>query len=115
MIRQLLRRLGRSGGGLAESAEPFVLYARCDHCGEVVRVRIDPRWEFVQELDDGLAGYTLQKELVGSACNRVITVRMAFDRFYRITAREIEGGQFATRDEFDAYQTGPGRLRRPGR
>lgn len=100
---------------MAGSAEPFVLYARCDHCGEVVRVRIDPRWEFVQELDDGLAGYTLQKELVGSACNRVITVRMAFDRFYRITAREIEGGQFATRDEFDAYQTGPGRLRRPGR
>jgi hypothetical protein len=115
MIRQLLRGWKRFGHRPEQDAEPLVLYVQCEHCGEVIRVRIDPRSELTQELDDGVSGYTLRKEIVGSACNRVLTVQMTFDRDYGVTAREVEGGRFATGADFDAYQASPNPLRRPGR
>ncbi|HXX38553.1 MAG TPA: hypothetical protein VEP50_10485 [bacterium] len=111
MIRRLLRKQERP----EHDEGAFMLYVRCGHCGEIVRARIDLGWDLAQQLDDGTTGYTLSKEIVGSSCNRIITVQMTFDRDYRVTAQEIEDGEFATRDEFDAYQAGQGRFRRPGR
>ncbi len=116
MIRQFLRRWTSGRRGRAQDAgDAFLLYVRCDHCGEIVRVRIDPRWDLAQEFDDDVTGYSLQKDIVGSACNRVITVRMAFDRGYNVITREIEGGRFADREEFDTSQTRPAQPHPPGR
>ncbi|MDR7554613.1 MAG: hypothetical protein QN157_03310 [Armatimonadota bacterium] len=103
----LWRRLGAFLRARAptEDDTAIVFYVRCDRCGEVIAVRVDRRWDLVQEFDDGIVGYSLHKEVLGSRCNRLLTVRMTFDRHYALVEREVEGGRFATREEYDAART----------
>lgn len=118
MIRLLrwLNLASREQTDTRESTGALVLYVRCDYCGEIVRARIDLRSDLAQEFDDGVSGYTLRKEILGSACNRVMTLRMAFDRCYGIKERNIEGGKFATPQEYETYRVSaePVRRRYPG-
>ena len=87
----ILRRLAALWGSRA--AEARVFHVRCDHCGEVVRVRVDLRWDLTQEFDGDLTGYRLSKDVLGVRCNRLMRLRVTFDRAYRVTGTEVEGGQ----------------------
>jgi len=107
----LLRWLGLGPRGQRDSRgrpEVFMYYVQCNYCREVVRVRIDPRWDATQEFDDGISGYTVRKEILGSACNRVMTLHMSFDRHYGMMEQHIDGlARFATQQEYDAYRARP--------
>ncbi|MDQ7850311.1 MAG: hypothetical protein RB148_08560 [Armatimonadota bacterium] len=107
-----LRRLGglfRGGGGEEGNTGALVFYVRCDHCGEVIRVRADRRSELLQEFDQGVSGYSLHKDVLGTRCNRVLRMHVGFDLQYRVISQEIEGGRFATAEEYRAAAGG-----RPG-
>jgi len=97
----LFRRLRErwSGAGSPVDSHALVFYVRCDRCGEVIRVRADRRWDLVQELDDGVTGYTLYKDVLGTRCNQLMRLVVRFDRDYRITRQEVQGGRFASRAE----------------
>lgn len=83
-------------------AHALLFYVRCDRCGEVIRVRADRRWDLLQELGDGVTGYSLHKDVLGIRCNQLMRMVVRFDRDYRITQQEIEGGRFARPSEYEA-------------
>ena len=104
----LLDALKRAfGGGSGDSG--IYLYVRCDRCGDRVRVRINPAAELQQEFGDGdqPAGYSVRKMVVDQRCFRPIEVVMRFDRGRRERSREIEGGAFISREEFETGSAGP--------
>ena len=98
----LLRRLfGGSGPSASDGA--IHLYVRCDRCGAPVHVRVDPRNDLVIEYgdDEEAAGYRLFKEIMDSRCFRLMRAEIEYDRGRREQSRQIEGGAFITREEYD--------------
>jgi len=80
------------------------LYVRCDRCGEKIRVRIDRRYDVNPDYEKG--GYILRKEILGYRCPQLIYATLHFDRNFNVTSRDITGGQFITREEFEAQEKG---------
>jgi len=97
----ILRRL--FGGGEPSSDGAIHLYVRCNHCGAPVHVRADPRNDLVTEYgdDDDAAGYRLFKEIMDSRCFRLMRAEIAYDRNRRELSRQIEGGTFISKEEYD--------------
>lgn len=112
----LLRRLF-GGGDAAPSDGAIHLYVRCNNCGAPVHTRIDPRNELSIEYgdDDSAAGYRLHKELMDARCFRLMRAEIAYDRSRREISRQIEGGAFITKDEYDELIAQAERERAPGR
>jgi len=105
---QRFRNLFR--GGESGGAHALIFYVRCNRCGEVVHVRADRRWDLLQELSEGAAGYSLHKDVLGTRCNALMHMAIRFDDHYKITHQEVEGGRFASQAEYDTD-----RLPDPGR
>jgi len=107
----LFRRLAhlfRSIGTETHQADALIFYLRCDRCGEVVPIRVNRRWDLLQELDDGVTGYSLHKDVLGAQCNALMRMLVLFDNTYTITRQEAEGGRFVSQAEYDAYRAGRG-------
>jgi hypothetical protein len=101
----LLDRLKRAfGGSTAPRDDGMYYYVRCDRCGDRVRVRVAPNSELQQEFDGGdrVSGYSVRKIAVDSRCFRPIELTLRFDAGKREQDRQIQGGAFLTREEFEA-------------
>ena len=101
ILRQLKRLLG---GGSAESHDDGIyVYVRCHRCGDRVRVRLNPQADLQQEFGEqqGVSGYAVRKMVVDQRCFRPIEVTMRFDNARREVARDIQGGAFLTREEYE--------------
>jgi hypothetical protein len=63
-------------------------------------------WETQRDFESG--GYILRKEVMDGTCFSLFYFTIHFDSAYRITKREIEGGEFITREEYQrlAHPTG---------
>jgi uncharacterized C2H2 Zn-finger protein len=89
----------------------FWLYVRCDRCGEVIRNRIDLANESSATGYDDRGrptGYRLRKTLIGSRrCYQPVKVAFTLDADRRVVEREIQGGQFATAEEYEAQMETP--------
>jgi hypothetical protein len=98
----LLRRLF-GGGGTPVSDNAFHVYVRCNHCGAPVHVRVDPRNDLVIEYgdNDDASGYRLVKEIMDSRCFRLMRAEIDYDSSRREQSRQIEGGTFISKDEYD--------------
>jgi hypothetical protein len=98
----LLRRLFGGGSGLAPD-NAIHLYVRCNRCKAPVHVRIDPRNDLVIEYgdDEDASGYRLIKEIMDSRCFRLMRAEVEYDRGRRELNRQIEGGTFITKEEYD--------------
>ena len=104
-----LRRLfGGGSEGNSESDPGLYLYVKCSRCGEPLRVRVDTRNELSPEYGDMEAsGYVLRKEMMDSKCFRLMYATIHFDGRKREVSREIEGGEYISREEYErlAHQT----------
>ncbi len=105
------RLFGRSSGRGASSegdSNASVYYLRCNKCGELIRVRIDRRWDLEQEFDEGggdaATGYVARKEVMGTKCFQMLRLTVQFDRGYHETGKELRGGAFVGREEYEAAQ-----------
>lgn len=97
-----LRRL--FGGGDAPAGDGAIhLYVRCNRCGAPVHVRVDPRNDLLSDYgdDDQASGYHLIKEIMDSRCFRLMRAEIAYDRSRREVSRQLEGGTFITKEEYD--------------
>ncbi|HTX55167.1 MAG TPA: hypothetical protein VMD08_17305 [Candidatus Baltobacteraceae bacterium] len=97
----LLGKLGALFGGAkgAGTDDAVHLYVECGRCGSKVHVRLDPRHD-LSAREEG--GYFVRKEIMDSKCFRLITAEITLDNAYRIQSQDITGGQFITREAFDA-------------
>lgn len=79
------------------------LYVRCERCGSLVHVRVDPRNELSVEYDDSddPTGYRLVKEIMDSRCFRLMRAEITYDRGKRELERTITGGAFVSREEYE--------------
>ncbi len=102
----LLAKLGVLFGGTkgAERDDAVHLYVECGRCQSTVHVRLDPRHD-LSAREEG--GYFVRKEIMDSKCFRLMTAEVTLDSTYRIQAQEISGGQFITREAYDAAQRSP--------
>ena len=88
-----------SGG----SKSPYIdktglyVYAKCDNCGTIVRVRADKQHDLNREGD----GFSWHKTIVDSKCFRRMQATVQFNSSYQITNYELSGGMLV--DEA-AYQ-----------
>jgi hypothetical protein len=73
-------------------------YVQCDNCGSKVRIRADKRHD-LNRVDGGLVWH---KTVVDSRCFRQIPVVVRLDSRYRETHHEIEGGQFISKEAYEA-------------
>ena len=98
----LLRRLFGAGDP-APTDQAIHLYVRCDRCGAPVHVRVDPRNDLVIEYgdDDDATGYRLIKEIMDSRCFRLMRAEIAYDRGRHELSRQLEGGTFIGKEEYD--------------
>jgi hypothetical protein len=101
-------RLKKLFSDQADNDGGIYFYVRCDRCSDQVRVRINPASELRQEFDESgeaVRGYSVRKMVVDQRCFRPIEVNVRFDSSRRELSREIHGGTFLTREEYEAGQS----------
>ena len=84
------------------TAPALVIRIRCKHCGEEITTRVEKahalqeQYEMV-EGDHGeepeVSGYLLQKEILGSKCQKIISLTMHLDACTRPLKHEVDGGE----------------------
>lgn len=96
----VLRRLFGSG---SPTDTAIHLYVRCNRCGAPVHVRVDPRNDLLIEYgdDENASGYRLIKEIMDSRCFRLMRADIEYDRSRREVSRQIEGGAFISKEEYN--------------
>jgi hypothetical protein len=88
----------------AEDGDVLWVYVRCDKCGEAIKTRLDLRHDLTPSFNDEgrVAEYVVRKVLIGSQrCFEPIEVKLTFDAQRRVTSREITGGQFINKEEYE--------------
>jgi hypothetical protein len=94
-----LRRLfGGDKKGSQVDTQGVYFYVRCNHCGARTRLRADKQYDINRTED----GYVWHKTIVDSKCFRQMPAVVRLDRNYHVTDAEISGGEFITKEEYEA-------------
>ena len=94
-----------SGSGTTDDAHSHREYVRCSRCGEKLVARVDLRNELTPTYDEGEGAYYARKAVYGSGatrCFQMVDVEVYFDAQRRLVSRYVTGGEFITRDEYEA-------------
>ena len=107
----LLRRLfGQGGSGQTRDPDGLRIYVRCKRCGQYNTTRVALRSELSIEYgtEGQTSGYHVRKVLVSGTnrCFHPVEVNLIFDPSKRLTNREISGGEFVTREEYESATSG---------
>jgi hypothetical protein len=76
----------------------FFFYVACDNCDNHLRLRVGRSYDLERE-ENG--GYSWRKTIVDGRCFRKMEARVLFDSSYRVVEKEIEGGRFVSREEWE--------------
>jgi hypothetical protein len=98
VLKRLFGGAPKSGAG-ADDADALVYYDKGHKCGAITRVRIDRRNDLSRDDDDN---FFVRKMVVDSKCYGQVEIDLRFNQQYNETSREITGGVFVTREEWDA-------------
>lgn len=74
-------------------------YVRCARCGTIVRVRADKEYDLQREG----GGYVWHKTIVDNRCFRQMPTTVYLDGSYNVASAEIEGGEYVTEAEYNAW------------
>jgi hypothetical protein len=100
-----LRSVLSGGGGTPGDANAYWVYVQCAKCGEALKVRVDRRYDLMQEFEDQdrVSGYSLHKAVIGSnRCFQPIHVTQRLDTSYKVKTQEITNGRFLTKEEYES-------------
>jgi len=103
-LKKIASALSPKGAG---EGEALWVYVRCHRCGEKIRTRVDLSYDLTPNYDDEgrVASYFSRKVLIGSRnCFESIEVELTFDLQRRVTSREIAGGQFISKEEYEGSE-----------
>ena len=101
------RIVGWLGGAGSGGDNALYYYVKCDHCDEVIRLRIGRGSDLTQEFDgagDSISGYSVNKEVVGTNCFRRMSVSLTFNRSLREESRDITDGEFVDEAAYEEYR-----------
>lgn len=82
----------------------FWIYVRCTRCGEKLRTRIDLMTDLTVRYGEGNGKdvYYTRKTLIGSnLCFQPIEATLTFDIQRQLIDKQITGGEFITKEEFE--------------
>lgn len=102
----LLKRLLGSAvnpGAATEGGDALIYYVKGHKCGAITRVRIDRRNDLSRDDDDN---FFVRKTVVDSQCYGRVEIELRFDPRYNEIGRQISGGVFVSREEWEAQQRG---------
>ncbi len=92
-----------SGGPRTGGGDPgLYYYVKCNRCGEVIRVRINPMNDLSQS-DDGSNWYA-RKVIVGQRCYNRIEGTFTYNSGRRLINSELSGGEMVSKKEYDAFK-----------
>jgi DNA-directed RNA polymerase subunit N (RpoN/RPB10) len=95
---------GKSGGnsGVESDGRAIYFYVQCNSCGEKIRVRIDTYNELAQEFDDNdkESGWTLDKDVMGNKCFKMMHLHADFDRNKKLVDKAIDKGSLITKEAY---------------
>ena|SRR5258706_2143368 len=77
-------------------------YMRCNRCGEVIRVRLNPMND-LSHSEDG-KGYFAHKVIVGQRCYNRIEADFEFDSNRKLSDKNITGGTLVDQAAYDEDQ-----------
>ena len=101
-MASFLKRLFGGRGESGEGPGVMFIYARCNSCKEKTRVRISKSSDLSMTYEDEGPSYALRKVIVGSNCPSRMEAEMMFDRNRNLISRNITGGQFITKEEYES-------------
>ena len=85
--------------GLVEvDKDGFFFHVACDNCNDHLRLRVTRSYD-LERLEGG--GYLWRKTIVDGRCFRKMEARVQFDSAYWVVEKEIEGGRFVGREEWE--------------
>ena len=91
---------GSESGG--SDGDALWFYVKCNACGEIIPVRVNPASDLVQEFDsagDMISGYSLHKEVMGRGgrpgrpCFRLLQLDADFDKGRQLLDVRADGGE----------------------
>ena len=93
---------GKKDALVESDGRALYFYVKCGKCDEKIRVRVDVYNDLAQEFDenDKTSGYTLEKDVLGSQCFRMMHLHVAFDTGKHILEKRVENGVLITKEEF---------------
>ncbi len=100
----LLRKLMQSfsGGVTSGSDVGLYYYVRCNRCGEVIRVRINPLNDL--SYDDSGKSLWAHKIIVGQRCYNRIEADFIYDTNRHLRSKDASGGTFVDKDAYQEDQ-----------
>lgn len=85
----------------AGDANAIICYVRGRRCGAITRVRIN-RMNDLSRDEDG-ESFIVRKGIVDEVCFDRVEVTLRFNSNYAELSREIQGGEFVTAAEYEAW------------
>jgi len=82
------------------SSRDYWLYVKCNHCGEIIKARIDLYNHLSVQYGEQHTYYCRKVIIGGEGCYKPIEVEMTFDNSRKLLNREIDGGEFVSEDEY---------------
>nr|MBN1230201.1 hypothetical protein [Anaerolineae bacterium] len=90
------------GGERQPADEGIYLYVKLDRSDEIVRIRLEPRYELVP--DDESGGYITRKSIVGPRSYRRAEAVFQFSPTRQLASWDIRGGTMSTGEEWQSQQ-----------
>ena len=91
----------------SEDDQGLWIYVRCSRCGEKLKTRVDLLTDLTVRYGEGGSedAYFTRKTLIGSdLCFQPIEATLTFDLRRQLLDKQITGGEFITKEEFDAEE-----------
>ncbi len=89
--------LFRSSGSM-QDVNHIICRIRCDSCGEIVDVRIIPKYDMQSDYDNFQGGLELNKEVQGKKCPNKMIIRARYDG-RRLVDVAVDGGALVREDK----------------
>ena len=87
--------------GAPPRARVLELYIRCGQCKTSFKVRVDLVRDIIPTFEDSGAAFELRKEAMDNKCFRMIHLNLTFDNHKNELSREIDGGEYMEKEEYD--------------